>query len=104
MYRDPDVVRSEEQQDDSEVVQKSHTATKMLSIFRQMEENLAKDPLPAGPKPLKRFTPPPEPVRDESSSGEEVSESEADDDEEECSDTEDRGKLMDEDLLEVSQK
>ncbi|XP_024881520.1 uncharacterized protein LOC112460852 isoform X3 [Temnothorax curvispinosus] len=57
IYRDPDVVRADDRVD--EVVH-TDTARKMLSIFRQMEENASKEELPDGPKPLKRFTPPPE--------------------------------------------
>jgi len=57
IYRDPDVVRAEDRV--NEVVH-TDTARKMLSIFRQMEENASKEELPEGPKPLKRFTPPPE--------------------------------------------
>ncbi|XP_025154312.1 uncharacterized protein LOC105188955 isoform X4 [Harpegnathos saltator] len=57
IYRDPDVVRADDRVD--EVVH-TDTARKMLSIFRQMEENACKEDLPEGPKPLKRFTPPPE--------------------------------------------
>jgi hypothetical protein len=57
IYRDPDVVRAE---DRAEEVVHTDTARKMLSIFRQMEENASKEDLPDGPKPLKRFTPPPE--------------------------------------------
>ncbi|XP_029168345.1 LOW QUALITY PROTEIN: microtubule-associated protein futsch [Nylanderia fulva] len=55
IYRDPDVVRANDRVD--EVVH-TDTARKMLSIFRQMEENASKEELPDGPKPLKRFTPP----------------------------------------------
>ncbi|XP_012222841.1 uro-adherence factor A isoform X3 [Linepithema humile] len=57
IYRDPDVVRADDRV--NEVVH-TDTARKMLSIFRQMEENASKEELPEGPKPLKRFTPPPE--------------------------------------------
>ena len=57
IYRDPDVVRADDRV--NEVVH-TDTARKMLSIFRQMEENACKKELPNGPKPLKRFTPPPE--------------------------------------------
>lgn len=57
IYRDPEVVRADDRVD--EVVH-TDTARKMLSIFRQMEENASKEDLPDGPKPLKRFTPPPE--------------------------------------------
>ena len=57
IYRDPDVVRADDRID--EVVH-TDTARKMLSIFRQMEEKATKEDIPDGPKPLKRFTPPPE--------------------------------------------
>ncbi|KAK2586140.1 hypothetical protein KPH14_001411 [Odynerus spinipes] len=57
IYRDPEVVRADDRVD--EMVH-TDTARKMLSIFRQMEENACKEELPEGPKPLKRFTPPPE--------------------------------------------
>ncbi|XP_018341914.1 PREDICTED: uncharacterized protein LOC108748331 isoform X8 [Trachymyrmex septentrionalis] len=57
IYRDPDVVRADDRVDE---VVRTDTARKMLSIFRQMEENACKEELPEGPKPLKRFTPPPE--------------------------------------------
>lgn len=57
IYRDPEVVRSEDKTDD---VVHTDTARKMLSIFRQMEENATREELPDGPKPLKRFTPPPQ--------------------------------------------
>ena len=57
IYRDPDVVRADDRVDE---VVRTDTARKMLSIFRQMEENACKEELPDGPKPLKRFTPPPE--------------------------------------------
>ena len=57
IYRDPEVVRAE---DRTQEVVRTDTARKMLSIFRQMEENATKEDLPDGPKPLKRFTPPPE--------------------------------------------
>ncbi|RZC39291.1 uncharacterized protein BDFB_009590, partial [Asbolus verrucosus] len=97
-YRDPDVVRSEETIEDSVIAKETHTATKMLNKFRQMEENLTKEPQPAGPKPLKRFTPPPEPTRPESSS---EAESDSEEETEEEEDETDRGKLLDEDLLEA---
>lgn len=57
IYRDPDVVRADDKV--NEIVH-TDTARKMLSIFRQMEENACKEELPEGPKPLKCFTPPPE--------------------------------------------
>lgn len=57
MYRDPEVVRADDPVDE---IVRTDTARKMLSIFRQMEENASKEELPDGPKPLKCFTPPPE--------------------------------------------
>ncbi|XP_017774525.1 PREDICTED: myosin-9 isoform X1 [Nicrophorus vespilloides] len=99
VYRDPDVVRSEEQVEDSVVAKQTQTAKKMLNKFRQMEEDLSKDQVPLGPKPLKRFTPPPEPIRSESES-EDVSGSEEESDEEE-DDVDNGGKVADEDLLEA---
>lgn len=44
IYRDPDVVRGEEYIDDSSIAKESHTASKMLNKFRQMEENLSREP------------------------------------------------------------
>ncbi|XP_046400272.1 microtubule-associated protein futsch isoform X3 [Ischnura elegans] len=84
IYRDPNVVRCEDHtEDDSEVIVKSHTTTKMLSLFRQMEENATKDEVPEGPKPLKRFTPPPDYTRDSESEEEEEDEEDEDEEEEE---------------------
>ncbi|XP_044726595.1 uncharacterized protein YFR016C isoform X11 [Chrysoperla carnea] len=86
IYHDPDVVRSEETIEDPTVAAKTHTATKMLSIFRQLEEKNANEPVPTGPKPLKRFTPPPEPTRpDEESDDEGVTSSEEEESETEQS-------------------
>ncbi|KAH1011991.1 hypothetical protein HUJ04_001247 [Dendroctonus ponderosae] len=101
IYRDPEVVRAEEYIDDSNVAKESHTASKMLNKFRQMEENLTREPetqgmLSASPKPLKRFTPPPEPARPESRSEEESSEYEEEDEDE----VDQTGKLP-EDLIEA---
>lgn len=81
VYRDPDVVRAEDRVD--EVVH-TDTARKMLSIFRQMEENATKEEIPDGPKPLKRFTPPPEDKfsKPTASESEEEEEEEAEDSEE----------------------
>jgi len=50
IYRDPDIVRSEDKLDDLEVM-KTNTAKKMLSIFRQLEENAAKEDVPDGREP-----------------------------------------------------
>ncbi|KAG5877122.1 hypothetical protein JTB14_020458 [Gonioctena quinquepunctata] len=71
IYHDPDVVRAEDSVDDSVIAKTTHTASKMLNKFRQMEENLSKEPELVGLKPLKRFTPPPELTRPESESEEE---------------------------------
>ncbi|XP_066261845.1 microtubule-associated protein futsch isoform X6 [Euwallacea similis] len=98
IYRDPEVVRSEEYIDDSKVAQESHTASKMLNKFRQMEENLSKEPEVLGPKPLKCFTPPPEPARPESRSDEEEESSEYEEEDED--ETDQTGKLP-EDLIEA---
>ncbi|KAK9892403.1 hypothetical protein WA026_019853 [Henosepilachna vigintioctopunctata] len=95
MYHDPNIVRSEEVSEDSVIAKETHTATKMLNKFRQMEENLTKESAPLGPKPLKSFTPPPEPPREESST-EDGSESE-----EEELDEFDHTKVPDEDLIEA---
>jgi hypothetical protein len=48
VYRDPEIVRSEELVEDSVIAKETHTATKMLNKFRQMEENLTKEPQPSG--------------------------------------------------------
>ncbi|XP_050503092.1 uncharacterized protein LOC114338004 isoform X3 [Diabrotica virgifera virgifera] len=98
IYHDPEIIRSDEIADDSEVARASHTASKMLSKFKQMEENFSRDPEPQGPKPLKRFTPPPEPTRTESES-EEGSATEEENEEEEEDQT-DNNKLP-EDLIEA---
>lgn len=64
-----------------------------------MEENVNKEPQTLGPKPLKRFTPPPETVRDESDSAEEDSATEESEAEDEGK--EEFGGLRDNDLMEV---
>ncbi|XP_022902798.2 uncharacterized protein [Onthophagus taurus] len=97
IYHDPEVIRADEHVEDSVIAKESHTTTKVLNKFRQMEENLNKEPLNLGPKPLKRFTPPPEPTKPESSSEAEGSESE----EESESIEEVDNKLQDVDLLEA---
>ncbi|XP_050440196.1 F-actin-monooxygenase MICAL3 isoform X7 [Adelges cooleyi] len=77
IYRDPNVVRSEDPVDETAELVKSNTTSKMLSLFRQME--VAKQDVPEGPKPMKRFTPPPdykESSGTESESDDEVSDSE----------------------------
>ncbi|XP_049781625.1 glutamic acid-rich protein isoform X1 [Schistocerca cancellata] len=78
VYRDPNIVRSDDKIE--EEIVRSKTTSKMLSLFRQLEENASKEDIPEGPKPLKRFTPPPDYTRDSETSPEE---SEDEDDEEE---------------------
>ncbi|XP_050315524.1 uncharacterized protein LOC126750068 isoform X3 [Anthonomus grandis grandis] len=99
IYRDPDVIRSEEYVDDSKIAKETHTASKMLNKFRQMEENGTREPEIQGPKPLKCFTPPPEPARPESRSEEEES-SEYEEEEEEEEEVDTTGKLP-EDIIEA---
>ena len=47
VYRDPDVVRGDDVHDGDEL-QHSMTTSKMLSIFRQMEEKAQRDDVPDG--------------------------------------------------------
>jgi len=47
IYRDPDLVRAEDPIDE-DGLHNSQTASKMLSIFRQMEEKANKEDLPEG--------------------------------------------------------
>ncbi|XP_060866584.1 F-actin-monooxygenase MICAL3 isoform X7 [Metopolophium dirhodum] len=72
IYRDPNVVRNEDPVDETAELVKSNTTAKMLSLFRQME--VARPAVPEGLKPLKRFTPPPQDLK------ESETESESDDD------------------------
>ncbi|RZF32308.1 hypothetical protein LSTR_LSTR001772 [Laodelphax striatellus] len=98
IYRDPNVVRSEDaNEEDEAVVKRSMTTSKMLSIFRQMEE--AKETVPDGPKPLKRFTPPPD-YKEEEESEEEEEESEEEESEEEESEEETNGIVRASDKIE----
>lgn len=68
------------------VAQKSSTTTKMLSVFRQMEEAERNPQIEEGLKPLKCFTPPPDDNRQlvnrRSESGSECSESEDEEEDE----------------------
>lgn len=115
VYLDPDVVRGgvdhgADHQQQAALLQNSHTTTKMLSMFRQMEEernsgqpqfdgktvnrliSLIKFPLhipPAGLKPLKRFTPPPDNNRRNLRTGNSESENDCTDDSEEEEEEED---------------
>uniref|UniRef100_A0A1B6LDQ3 LIM zinc-binding domain-containing protein n=3 Tax=Graphocephala atropunctata TaxID=36148 RepID=A0A1B6LDQ3_9HEMI len=84
IYRDPEVVRSEDTAEDETIVKRSQTASRMLSLFRQMEEQ--KEELPDGPKPLKCFTPPPDYKEEQSGSSEEEDE-ESEEEEESEDDT-----------------
>jgi len=60
IYIDPDIVRADDGVEDPAILQNSHTTTKMLSMFRQMEETNREPHQYDGLKPLKRFTPPPD--------------------------------------------
>lgn len=76
-----------EQDEFLEIAGKTNTTSKMLSMFRQLEEH--KEQRPVGPKPLKRFTPPPDSGRrmtPNDDSGPEYSDSE--EEEEECEEEE----------------
>lgn len=75
----------------------------MLNKFRQMEEELQRgESAPQGPKPLKRFTPPPEPPRPDTSSGEEGESDDEEEEEEEIEEIEQTSvKLQDVDLVEA---
>lgn len=46
LYRDPNVVRAEDNAEDETIVKRSQTASRMLSLFRQMEEQ--KEPVHDG--------------------------------------------------------
>ncbi|XP_022124637.2 LIM domain and actin-binding protein 1 [Pieris rapae] len=59
IYHEPSVVRSEDAVADTNLAASRHTASRMISVFREMEEQRHKNDEPQGPKPLKRFTPPP---------------------------------------------
>lgn len=59
VYHEPSVVRSEQGGVDTSVAASRHTAQRMISVFRQLEDQQQKSDEPQGPKPLKRFTPPP---------------------------------------------
>ncbi|XP_041984159.1 LIM domain and actin-binding protein 1 [Aricia agestis] len=56
-YHEPGVVRSGEAAPDAGVAASRQTASRMIDVFRQMEQR--PQPENHGPKPLKRFTPPP---------------------------------------------
>jgi len=78
-------------EDDPSIAAKTHTASKMLSLFRQMEENKFQQ-AEVGPKPLKRFTPPPDEnkrVYHNESGSERDYTDEEEEEEEECEEEED---------------
>ncbi|KAK9499704.1 hypothetical protein O3M35_002702 [Rhynocoris fuscipes] len=83
IYRDPDVVRADDKLEEEETVLKSQTTSRMLSMFRQLEEQ--KEVIPDGPKPKKCFTPPPD---YKGSAGNSEDECDDDDDEEDEDDEE----------------
>ncbi|KAF6200963.1 hypothetical protein GE061_005410 [Apolygus lucorum] len=86
IYRDPMVVRCDDKQEEEATVLKSQTTSKMLSMFRQLEEQ--KEVMPDGPKPKKCFTPPPDYRGSET---EEESEEEYDDEDDEEEEEESEG-------------
>ncbi|CAK1546766.1 unnamed protein product [Leptosia nina] len=59
IYHEPSVVRSEDAVADTNLAASRQTASRMISVFQKMEEQRHKQEEPQGPKPLKRFTPPP---------------------------------------------
>ncbi|XP_059470640.1 LIM domain and actin-binding protein 1 isoform X2 [Neocloeon triangulifer] len=89
IYRDEEIVRADERPMEEELV-RSQTASRMLNLFRQMERDGSRDNIPAGPKPLKCFTPPPDYRPSNDSEDSEEEESEEEDEEEEEEDDEDR--------------
>ncbi|XP_013149004.1 PREDICTED: uncharacterized protein LOC106111445 [Papilio polytes] len=58
VYQEPSVVRGGGG-GDAALAADRHTASRMISVFRQMEEQQHRHGDQQGPKPLKRFTPPP---------------------------------------------
>lgn len=92
-----------EQDEVLEMAEKTQTASKMLSMFRQLEEH--KEQRPVGPKPLKRFTPPPEEERkfnhQNDDSGPEYSDEEYD---EECEEEESSDEELDPNYVKSSHK
>ncbi|CAH2099273.1 unnamed protein product [Euphydryas editha] len=59
-YHEPSVVRSDERAPDAGLAASRQTASRMISVFRQLEERRDHPEELQGPKPLKRFTPPPD--------------------------------------------
>ncbi|XP_028160647.1 LIM domain and actin-binding protein 1 [Ostrinia furnacalis] len=58
VYHEPSVVRSGEGVADARLAADRHTASRMISVFRQLEQDKGRAE-EQGPKPLKCFTPPP---------------------------------------------
>ncbi|XP_072945811.1 uncharacterized protein [Epargyreus clarus] len=58
LYQEPGVARGGSVAD-AGLAADRHTASRMISVFRQLEEQQHRPDEPQGPKPLKRFTPPP---------------------------------------------
>lgn len=82
---------------------KNNTTSKMLSMFRQLEEH--REQRPVGPKPLKRFTPPPDSERrmtPADDSGPEYSDSE--EEEEECEEEEESEEELNPNYVKSSHK
>jgi uncharacterized protein YbbK (DUF523 family) len=67
----------------SESLVKSKTTSKMLNVFRQLEEQQKDVVVIGGPRPLKQFTPPREPARLIQDQDSDVEEEEEEEEEEE---------------------
>jgi hypothetical protein len=94
VYRDPLIARSEMKTETDEVLElatKTRSASKVLNMFRQMEEQ--KEEVPRGPKPLKRFTPPPDDNRRLYTPNSDEECDYTDDEEEECEEEESETEL-----------
>ncbi|CAG9136497.1 unnamed protein product [Plutella xylostella] len=85
VYHSPDVTQGGAAHDTGLAAER-HTASRMIGVWRQMEEH--RDEEPQGPKPLKRFTPPP-PGAYTRDSSEYSSEDSGDEDSEDAEDSED---------------
>ncbi|KAG7296830.1 hypothetical protein JYU34_019686 [Plutella xylostella] len=85
IYHSPDVTQGGAAHDTGLAAER-HTASRMIGVWRQMEEH--RDEEPQGPKPLKRFTPPP-PGAYTRDSSEYSSEGSGEDDSEDDEDSED---------------
>ncbi|KAL4712450.1 hypothetical protein ACJJTC_007466, partial [Scirpophaga incertulas] len=64
VYKDPEVARADEASEDrvgeARLAADRHTASRMIGVFRRLEaEQHHNNNIDQGPKPLKRFTPPP---------------------------------------------